>query len=77
MCTLHKRETHGENDKKTFKFEFSEPCTDEPNRLRELAHRQTYSSEAVYSERRINEQLCCEWRHGLDVVLVTILGHKA
>ena len=23
MCTLHKRETHGENDKKTFKFEFS------------------------------------------------------
>ena len=38
MCTLHKRETHGENDKKTFKFEFSEPCTDEPNWLRELAH---------------------------------------
>ena len=43
----------------------------------ELAHGQTYSSEDVYGERRINEQLCCEWRHGSDVVLITILGHKA
>ena len=34
----------------------SEPCTDEPNWLRELAHKQTYSSESVYGERRDNEQ---------------------
>ena len=34
----------------------SEPCTDEPNWLRELAHKQTYSSEAVYGECRDNEQ---------------------
>ena len=40
-----------------FKFACqSEPCTDEPNWLRELAHKQTYSSETVYGERRDNEQ---------------------
>ena len=39
----------------------SEPCTDEPNWLRELAHKQTYSSETVYANAATTSNVSCEW----------------